>query len=206
MQAIKATLVAGYTAERQCTERVSFSLFADVQPILTDPEDGEALRIDDVRSVNLSEGGHDRRSAAAVLHRDRARQPKPRASDRAGAGKPDEAGAGGRDRVRAQARRACRKSRCARMCSWPSRGSARRLGKIIGYSIALDGSDGRINCEVRIGCTIGRGGSAAATDGTPTYCTVDYAGADYQQFIERTVLFRVRRYLGRLCAADGRAE
>ena len=51
--------MAGYTAERQCTERVSFSLFADVQPILTDPEDGEALRIDDVKSVNLSDrGGH----------------------------------------------------------------------------------------------------------------------------------------------------
>ena len=56
------------------------------------------------------------------------------------------------------------------------------LGKIIGYSIALDGSDGRINCEVRIGCAIGRGGSAVATGGTPTYCSIDYAGADYQQF------------------------
>ena len=34
---------------------IAFTLFADVQPILTDPEDGEALRIDDIRSVNLSE-------------------------------------------------------------------------------------------------------------------------------------------------------
>src|SRR4029077_16933158 len=48
-------LVAGYTAARQCTELVSFSLFAEIQSVLTDPEDGEALRIDDVRSVNLSE-------------------------------------------------------------------------------------------------------------------------------------------------------
>src|SRR4029077_3133127 len=55
MQAFRPTLVAGWIAQRQCTERVSFSLFADVQPILTDPEDGEALRIDDVRSVNLSD-------------------------------------------------------------------------------------------------------------------------------------------------------
>jgi hypothetical protein len=61
------------------------------------------------------------------------------------------------------------------------------LGKIIGYSLALDGSNGRINCQVRIGCTIGYGGSAVASGGTPTYCTVDYAGADYQQFIGRTV-------------------
>ena len=55
--------MAGYTAERQCTERVSLSLFADVQPILTDPEDGEALRIDDIRSVNLSDPRKGRRSA-----------------------------------------------------------------------------------------------------------------------------------------------
>jgi hypothetical protein len=62
------------------------------------------------------------------------------------------------------------------------------LGKIIGYSIALDGADGRVNCELRIGCTIGYGGLATAIAGTPTYCSVDYTGADYQQFIDRTVL------------------
>jgi hypothetical protein len=62
------------------------------------------------------------------------------------------------------------------------------LGKIIGYSLALEGADGRMKCEVRIGCAIGRGGSAVASDGTPTYCTVDYTRADYQQFTGRTVL------------------
>src|SRR6185436_10670033 len=61
-------------------------------------------------------------------------------------------------------------------------------GKIISYSIALDGSDGRVNCEVRIGCTIGRGGIVTAIDGTPNYCSIDYVGADYQQFTDRTVL------------------
>ena len=62
------------------------------------------------------------------------------------------------------------------------------LGKIIGYSIALDGSDGRVNCEVRIGCPIGRGGLVTATDGTPTYCSTAYTGSDYQQYIGRTTL------------------
>jgi len=62
------------------------------------------------------------------------------------------------------------------------------LGKIIGYSIALDGSDGRVDCQVRIGCTIGRGGLATATEGLPTYCSTDYVGFDYQQFVGRTVL------------------
>jgi hypothetical protein len=63
------------------------------------------------------------------------------------------------------------------------------LGKVIGYSLSLDGSDGRIKCEVRIGCAIGRGGSAVAAGGDPTYCDIAYAGADYQQFTGRTVLF-----------------
>jgi hypothetical protein len=62
------------------------------------------------------------------------------------------------------------------------------LGKIIGYSVALNGNDGRIDCQVRIGCAIGRGGSAVAAGGEPTYCTIDYTGADYQQFTNRIVL------------------
>jgi hypothetical protein len=53
---------------------------------------------------------------------------------------------------------------------------------------ALDASDGHINCEVRIGCPIGRGGTVATTAGTPSYCVTAYAGADYQQFVGRTVV------------------
>jgi hypothetical protein len=62
------------------------------------------------------------------------------------------------------------------------------LGKIVGYSVALDGSDGRIKCEARIGCVIGRGGLAVATDGTASYCSISYTGFDYQQFVGRTIL------------------
>jgi hypothetical protein len=62
-------------------------------------------------------------------------------------------------------------------------------GKIIGYTLALDGSDGHIKTEIKIGCPIGRGGSAIAAGGDPTYCSVDYTGADYQQFTGRIVLF-----------------
>jgi hypothetical protein len=56
------------------------------------------------------------------------------------------------------------------------------VGKIIGYSLELDGADGKIKCEVRIGCAIGRGGVAVAQQGAPTYCEIAYVGADYQQF------------------------
>ena len=63
------------------------------------------------------------------------------------------------------------------------------VGKVIGYTLALDGRDGRVHCEVRIGCAIGRGGSAVAAGGEPTYCEEAYCGADYQQYTGRTVLF-----------------
>jgi len=190
VQSIVATLVAGYKAQRQCTERVSFSLFADVQPILTDPEDGEALRIEDIRSVNLSSG----EDLAPII------DPRRRsyiATER-GNQSLEHLIALARTNLmkRARAVEITFAPKLARMPEVTLRKSAflaeprvgEALGKIIGYSISLDGADGRPNCQIRIGCTIGRGGLATAIEGTPTYCSVDYTGPDYQQFIDRTIL------------------
>ena len=190
LQNISATLVAGYTAERQCTERVSLTLFADVQPILTDPEDGEALRIDDIRSVNLSdpeEGtpiGDPRRRSYIATER--------------GNQSIEHLVALARTHLMKRARvvEIAFAPKLSRMPEITLRRSVflaeprvgEALGKIIRYSIALDGSDGRVDCQVSIGCTIGRGGVAVATAGLPSYCSIDYVGFDYQQFVERTVL------------------
>lgn len=196
MHHIVPRLVAGYDAKRQCTERVSFSLFADIQHVLTEPEDGEALLIDDLRSVNLSETIGEGSDAYLPIGDPRRRSYI--ATDR---------GNQSLEYLIAMARAHLMKR--ARVVEWtfapklermpeitlrknvfltePRIGEA--LGKIIGYSISLDGSDGRISCSVRIGCTIGRGGSAVAAGGTPTYCSMDYTGDDYQQFLGRTVLF-----------------
>jgi hypothetical protein len=191
MQYIKATLVAGYKAQRQCTERVSFTLFADVQPILTDPEDGEALRIDDVRSVNLSSG----EDLAPIVD---ARRRSYIATER-GNQSIEHLIALARAHLMKRARvvEITFAPKLARMpevtlrknafVSEPRIGEA--IGKIIGYSVALDGSDGQIKCEVKIGCAIGRGGTVAAVEGNPTYCTIDYTGPDYQVFTNRVVLF-----------------
>jgi hypothetical protein len=192
---IVPTLLAGYKAARQCTELVSFSLYADVQHVLTDPEDGEALRIDDVKSVNLSEaigegtdayipiGNTARRSYIATERGNRSLEHLI-ALARAHLMK------------RARVVEFSFAPKLERMPEITLRKNAHlveprigeALGKIIGYSLALDGADGLMKCEVRIGCAIGRGGSAVVSDGTPTYCTVDYTGADYQQFTGRTVL------------------
>jgi hypothetical protein len=186
------TLKAGYSANRQCTERVSLTLYADVQPILTDPEDGEALRIDDIKSVNLSEtiggvipiGDPARRSYIAT---ERGNQSIEHliALARANLLK--------RSRVVeiSFAPKLVRMSEITlrKNCLLIETRVGEALGKIIGYSVALNGSDGRIGCEVRIGCTIGRGGSAVASGGNPTYCEVAYTGADYQVFSNHVVLF-----------------
>ena len=185
-------LLAAYTAGRGYTERVSFSLYADVQPILTDPDDGEALAITDIRSVNLSEPiggvvpiGDPRRRSYIATARGNQSLEHLIALARAHLMK------------RARAVEISFAPKLERMPEVSLRKNAflieprvgEALGKIIGYSVALDGSDGRISCEIRIGCAIGRGGSAVASGGDPTYCTVDYTGADYQQFTGRTVLF-----------------
>lgn len=193
---LHVTLVAEYTAKRQCTELISFSLFADVQSVLTDPEDGEAMRIDDVKSMNLSEmigEGTD-----AYLPIGDARRRSYIATDR---------GNRSLEHLIALARaHLLKRSRVveitfapklARMPEITLRKNAtlveprvgEALGKIIGYSVALDGSNGRVSCEVRIGCAIGRGGSAIGAGGEPTYCEIAYTGADYQVFTGRTVLF-----------------
>ena len=187
LQEIRPTLVAGYTAARQCTERVSFSLFADVQPILTDPEDGEALRIDNVKSVNLTEGGmigDPRRRSYIATARGNQSLEHLIALARANLMK------------RARVVEIAFAPKLSRMPDITLRKNAslieprvgEALGKIIGYSLALDGSDGRPNCEVRIGCPIGRGGTVATTAGAPSYCVTAYVGADYQQFVGRTVV------------------
>jgi hypothetical protein len=192
----RVTLVAGYSASRQCTEAVTLSLLADVQPVLTDPDDGEALRIDNIRSVNLSEDigtgvdaykpiGDPRRRSYIATDRGNRSIEHLIALARATLLK------------RARVVEIAFAPKLERMPEITLRKNGflveprvgEALGKIIGYSLALDGSDGRIKCEVRIGCAIGRGGSAVAAGGDPTYATVDYTGADYQQFTGRTVLF-----------------
>jgi hypothetical protein len=193
MQHTTVSLLAGYAAKRQCTEVVTFSLIADVQHVLTDPDDGEALLINDIKSVNLSEPISDGSVPIGDVRRrsyittDRGNQSL------------EHLIALGRAHLLQRSRvvEIAIKPKLSRLPEITLRKNAflveprigEALGKIIGYSVGLNGSDGRVDCQLRIGCAIGRGGSAVADGGDPTYCTVDYTGADYQHFTGRTVLF-----------------
>jgi len=169
-------------------------LTADMQPILTEPGEDETRRIDDLRSVNLSEpidgvipiGDTGRRS---YITTDRGQQSL--------------------QYMIAVARAHLRKSaRAVELEVAPHIGrfpemSLRKsievndprlpggtaFGKIIAYSLALNGDDGKFACKVKIGCPIGRGGTVTTNDGDPVYVAVGYVQPGYQAYEGRTVLF-----------------
>jgi hypothetical protein len=191
LQFTRPTMLAAYTADRGCVERVSILMVADVQNIMTEPEDGEALRVTDIKSANLSEPidgvipiGDVRRRSYITTARGNQSIEHLIALGRAHLMK--------RSRV-VEISFAPKLERMSEITlrksvflAEPRVGEA--LGKVIGYSISLDGSDGRVGCEVKIGCAIGRGGLVTEVDGTPVYCSVSYVGDDYQQFTDRTIL------------------
>src|SRR5215475_10601215 len=191
IQEIKPTLIASYASGRQMGEKVSVTLTADVQPILTDPEDGEALQLDDIQSVNLSEaidavvpmGDSSRASYIGTARGNQSIQylimllkahlmKRARVVEITFAPKLERM-------PEISLRTNCHLVE-------PRIGTA--TGKIIGYSVALDGSDGRIRCAVQIGCAIGHGGSPVTNAGSPTYALASYTDATYQQFVGQMIL------------------
>jgi hypothetical protein len=190
----RPTLVAAYEAERGFTELVTFTLTADMQPLLTEPGEDEALRIDDLRSVNLSElidgaapiGDPRRRS---YVSQDRGLQSLQYMIAVARANL----------RKRARAVEITVAPRVGRFPELSLRKSARvhdpRLpggqadGKIIGYSLTLNGDEGTLERTLRVGCPIGRGGSITVAPGNPLYVAEGYVALGYQAYANQTVLF-----------------
>jgi len=61
------------------------------------------------------------------------------------------------------------------------------LGKIVKYSLALDGESGKPIGHVEIACSIGYGGSVLPVAGEPTYVEIGYVDDGYQ-FIDGEVV------------------
>jgi len=194
---VEPKLSAAYDSNRKCTENVTFVLTADMQPILTEPGEDEALRVD-LRSVNLSEmlgegtgaeipiGDTARRS---YITTDRGQQSLQYMI------------AVARAHLRKKARAVeitvaphigrfpeitLRKSV---MVNDPRIPDGQAFGKIIGYSLGLDGDNGNLAATLKLGCPIGRGGTVATVDGDPVYVQEGYVEVGYQTYEGSTLLF-----------------
>jgi len=194
---VEPKLSAAYDSNRKCIEAVSFVLTADMQPILTEPGEDEALRVD-LRSVNLSEplgegtgaeipiGDTGRRS---YITTDRGQQSLQYMI------------AVARAHLRKKARAVeitvaphigrfpeitLRKSVTVNDPRIPD-GEA--FGKIISYSLGLDGDNGKLAAMLKLGCPIGRGGTVTTVDGDPVYVQDGYVEAGYQAYEGSTLLF-----------------
>jgi hypothetical protein len=194
----KPTLDAAYDSNRNLTELVSFVLTADMQPILTEPGDQETMRIDNLRSVNLSDPlGEDTGGELPIG------DPRRRSyitTDR-GQQSLQYMMAVARAHLRKKAR-AVELTISPRLGRFPEMSLRKSIevndprlpdgsafGKIINYSMALNGDDGKLQCRVKIGCPIGRGGTVTTINGDPVYVEEGYVQLGYQAYEGRTILF-----------------
>lgn len=168
----------GFAAGRPLSEKVRFTLVADVQPVLTDPEDDMAIILPDLNSVDLSKQIGEGSDAEVPIGDTRSRSYI--ALDR------------GEDSLRyllALARaHLLKRARCVEIKVSPyvehmpqvtlrknmivtddriPGGGA--VGKITGYQLALDGGTGRVETSVTMHCCVGRAGTLTFATGTPQY-------------------------------------
>lgn len=186
----------GFQAGRPLNEKVHFTLVADVQPVLTEPEDDMAIILPDLNSVDLSKQIGEGLDAEVPIDNSGARSYI--VKDR------------GQDSLRyllALARAALlKRSRCVEIIVNPfvehmPQVTLRKnlivvddripgggcVGKITEYQLALDGKTGRIETSVKIQCCVGRAGSLTFSDGEALYIDEEYIDNDYQEFTDQQV-------------------
>lgn len=192
--ALSVRMTADWNANRKRNETVQFTLTADLQPIITDP-DGQDTAIlnysSDAIGQAIDPGGTKPQSSSALssyFMTDRGQQSFEYLVLLA------------RAKLLARARCVIVKFVCPWdfAISWLSCRVSVRLfddrlpgggciGKVTGY--VLSWSDQGISAEVTIACSVGRGGSVTATAGQPTYAAGGYIdpGSNYVAFINGTI-------------------
>lgn len=195
---LKPTLVLAYDADRQRTEKLSFTLTADVQEVETDAGDAEVLSlsyssgsIDDPVDPADSDNpdgtmpiGDTRR--ASYFLTDRGRQSleylvcvaRAKLLLAARTGRLSFA-TGFSAAIAAN----CRKSATVTDTRLPG-GAA--TGKIVGYELTADGSSGQARGRITLGVMVGNGNSVAELAGTADYVDDSYVDDDYQVFVGQT--------------------
>jgi hypothetical protein len=195
---MKPLLVAGYEARRSRTELIDFTLRADVQAMLTDPGDDDAITIQlssnevsepiDTGDTDGPEIPLDDMRRRSYIITDRGQRSLEYLIARARAELLDHA------RV-ASVSFSCRfdnildlSCRKDAVVNDPMIPGGQAVGKIIGYSASGDGETGQFTCSIEIGCTVGQGGAVTATAGTPTHVEEGHYEPDYQMYEGNSIL------------------
>lgn len=194
---VHPTLKIGYDVTRSRSETLTFVLEANVQPILTEPGDEEVLSLTFNSSEIMSAidpSGSD--SIGALMPIRDLRNPSYFATDR-GQESLEYLLTLARARLLARARAveiefeipfnlavdlelSCRKSLHLSDYRIPGGQCA---GKIMEYTLSVDGENGRLMCGIRIGCSVGEGGTVEAVEGEPTYVELGYVDSPYQHML-----------------------
>lgn len=193
---VNGNITAGFSANRQRKETLSFTLEADVQAILTEPGDEEFLEISmtSAEVVDAVDPGglmplRDLRSAVYF-------------STARGTQSVEYLLTVARAKLLARSRAvtvdfeipftlgvdldlSCRKNAILEDDRLPG-GIAG--GKITSYTLSLDGDSGQASCSISIGCTVGKGNTVSAVDGEPDYVDDDYVEPDYQFYTGQFVM------------------
>lgn len=176
-----------YDAERDLSESVSLTMYSDMQEIITAPEDDEALVLT-LNANSISDPTYDGTIPLGSLdsrgfsHTDRGRLAIEHLVLLARANLI----------ARARAVEVSWKGKIIDALDISLRKNARifddRLaggqasGKIKEYTLSISGSSGIGSVSVKIGCSVGKGGTVSGSVGEPTYCEEAYCGDDYQAF------------------------
>lgn len=196
---LQQTLIAAYKAARDCTEKVSFTLRADIQHVISGPDDNKALDPIDLTSVNLSDPIDDTTGAEIPIG-----DPRRRSYICTARGKQS------LEYLIARAAAALTSSaRCVQITFTPKdfdrmaditlRKNAQVTrpeipggtaeGKIVGYSYGMARNSGQLDRSVTIACCVGHGGEITEVPGTSVYIDDDYIDDDYYETEGGTELF-----------------
>jgi hypothetical protein len=193
------TIAVGYQAGRPMTENVTLTLTADIQPVVGDSSQGQALEPINLTSVDLSAPLEDNTTGDIPIGDPRLRSYI--CTDR------------GQLSIQYMIARAqvalLHAARCIPMTFSPLsldrwiactlRKNARihppeipggsAEGKITGRTLAMSRGSGRIDMSVTATATVGHGGSVTSVDGTSIYDDGDYDDGDYGEVDGGTELF-----------------
>lgn len=203
---VTAGLSVDYEAARDRKESVQFTMRANFQPLVTLPGEEESqilhigggdvgvpvlnagLPIGDVRNRSYFSTSRGLKSLEYLLHRARSQLV---ASGRAVTVAWDCS-------FERAKQLSCRKNALLHDHRLPG---GRADGKIIKYSLSVDGATGKATGHVEIACSIGYGGSIFGAPGEPTYVEGDYVEDGYQ-FMEGQIVALDAGDLGYAVPAD----